>query len=189
MQSIRSRTVVLAANDVDTDQIIPARFLTSTQREGFGAALFADWRYDSAGRPAHDFVLNHPKSAGCHILVAGRNFGCGSSREHACWALREFGFRAVISRDFADIFRSNALKNGLLPVVVEEDLHRWLLDHPGIELQIDLERTALILPDERHVAFPIDAFARYCLMQGIDELGYLLSQRPAISAFERGRTA
>jgi 3-isopropylmalate/(R)-2-methylmalate dehydratase small subunit len=183
---IRSRTVVLPANDIDTDQIIPARFLTTTQSDGFGHALFADWRFDAAGRARPGFVLNRPESVGCDILVAGNNFGCGSSREHAAWALRDFGIRAIVSPSFADIFRSNALKNGLLPVIADEHVHRWLLSHPGAEVAIDLEETTMTLPDGRCVKFPIDAFARFCLLQGTDELGYLLAQATAITAFERG---
>ena len=184
---IRSPTVVMPSTNIDTDQIIPARFLTTTTREGLGAALFADWRYDSSGAPRADFVLNRPESRGCAILVAGRNIGCGSSREHAPWALLDFGFRAVVSTEIADIFRNNSLKNGLLPVVVDEATHEWLLAHPGVELTIDLPSTTLRLPDGREVEFPVEAFARYCLMNGVDELGYLLGQTAAIEAYE-GRT-
>ena len=187
MHAFRSRTVVLSAHDIDTDQIIPARFLTTTRRDGFGHALFADWRFDTAGRLRPGFALNQPEAVGCEILVAGRNFGCGSSREHAAWALRDFGYRAVVSSAFADIFRSNALKNGLLPVTVDEDVHSWLLAHPGAEVAIDLEATTLTLADGRVLPFPIEAFARYRLLQGIDELDYLLAQSPAIDTFEQGR--
>jgi len=182
---IRSRTVVMPSTNIDTDQIIPARFLTTTTREGLGAALFADWRYDPAGAPRPDFVLNRPEARGCGILVAGRNIGCGSSREHAPWALLDFGFRAVVSTEIADIFRNNSLKNGLLPVVVDETTHDWLLSHPGVELTIDLPSTTLRLPDGREIEFPIEAFSRYCLMNGVDELGYLLGQSAAIEAYER----
>ena len=187
IRMIRSRTAVLPVNDIDTDQIIPARFLTTTRSEGFSRALFADWRIDATGRPRPEFVLNRPETAGCAILVAGRNFGCGSSREHAAWALRDFGFRAIVSTAFADIFRSNALKNGLLPVTVDEDLHSRLLAHPGLEVAIDLEATTVTLADGSVARFPIEAFARYCLLHGTDELGYLLAQQPAIDAFERRR--
>lgn len=187
IQKIRSRTVVLPATDIDTDQIIPARFLTTTSRDGFGRALFNDWRFDAEGRPRPEFPLNKPDAAGCAILVAGFNFGCGSSREHAPWALLDFGIQAVVSTSFADIFRSNALKNGLLPVMVDAAIHEWLLAHPGAEVEIDLESTALTLPDGRRAAFPIEPFARHCLLNGVDELGYLVSQRPAIDAFERNR--
>jgi 3-isopropylmalate/(R)-2-methylmalate dehydratase small subunit len=182
---IRSRTVVMPSSNIDTDQIIPARFLTTTTRDGLGAALFADWRYDAAGRPQPDFVLNRPEARGCEILVAGRNIGCGSSREHAPWALLDHGFRAVVSTEIADIFRSNSLKNGLLPVVVDEATHDWLLAHPGAEIEIDLGETCLRLPDGRVARFPVEAFARYCLMNGVDELGYLLGQADAIADYER----
>jgi 3-isopropylmalate/(R)-2-methylmalate dehydratase small subunit len=185
---IRSRTVVLPATDVDTDQIIPARFLTTTSRDGLGRALFADWRFDANGHPRPDFVLNRPEAAGCAILVAGRNFGCGSSREHAPWALHDFGIRAVISTAIADIFFNNSLKNGLLPVLVDEDTHGWLLAHPGAAVEIDVEATTVTLPDNRCVKFPLEAFARHCLVHGVDELGYLLSRAPAIDAWERART-
>jgi 3-isopropylmalate/(R)-2-methylmalate dehydratase small subunit len=182
---IRSRTVVMPSSNIDTDQIIPARFLTTTTREGLGAALFADWRYAADGRPNAEFVLNRPEARGCEILVAGRNIGCGSSREHAPWALLDYGFRAVISTEIADIFRSNSLKNGLLPIVVDEATHAWLVANPGAEVEIDLPSTTLRLPEGRSVAFPIEAFARYCLMNGVDELGYLLKQADAITAHER----
>ena len=182
---IRSRTAVMPSSNIDTDQIIPARFLTTTTRDGLGAALFADWRYGADGRPNPEFLLNRPEAQGCEILVAGRNIGCGSSREHAPWALLDFGFRAVISTEIADIFRSNSLKNGLLPVVVDEATHAWLVANPGAEVEIDLPSTTLRLPDGRSVRFPVDAFARYCLMNGVDELGYLLKQADAIAAYER----
>ena len=182
---IRSRTVVMPSSNIDTDQIIPARFLTTTTREGLGAALFADWRYDAAGRPVPDFVLNRPETRDCAILVAGRNIGCGSSREHAPWALLDYGFRAVVSTEIADIFRSNSLKNGLLPVVVDEATHGWLVANPGAGIDVDLEATCLRLPGGREVPFPVEAFARYCLMNGVDELGYLLGQAEAIAAYER----
>jgi 3-isopropylmalate/(R)-2-methylmalate dehydratase small subunit len=182
---IRSRTAVMPSSNIDTDQIIPARFLTTTTRDGLGAALFADWRYGADGRPNPEFVLNRPEAEGCEILVAGRNIGCGSSREHAPWALLDFGFRAVISTEIADIFRNNSLKNGLLPVVVDEATHAWLVANPGAEVEIDLPSTTLRLPDGRSVSFPVEAFARYCLMNGVDELGYLLKQVDAIAAYER----
>jgi 3-isopropylmalate/(R)-2-methylmalate dehydratase small subunit len=183
---IRSPTVVMPATDIDTDQIIPARFLRTTTREGFGTRLFADWRYDASGTPRADFVLNRPEAHGCSILVAGRNFGCGSSREHAPWALLDYGFRAVISTEIADIFRSNSLKNGLLPIEVDEPTGRWLLEHPGAEVAIDLDTTTLRLPDGRAVRFPIEGFARYCLLNGVDELGFLLARQAEIAAYEQG---
>ena len=181
---IRSRTVVMPSSNIDTDQIIPARFLTTTTREGLGASLFADWRYDADGRPRPEFVLNQPHARGCRILVAGHNIGCGSSREHAPWALLDHGFRAVVSTGIADIFRSNSLKNGLLPVIVDAAVHEWLLANPGAEIEIDLPAGVLRLPDGREVSFPIEAFARYCLLHGVDELGYLLGQSDAIAAYE-----
>jgi 3-isopropylmalate/(R)-2-methylmalate dehydratase small subunit len=183
---VESKTVVLRSSDIDTDQIIPARFLTTTTKEGLGKNAFADWRYDSQGNPKVDFILNQPAAKGCAILVAGRNFGCGSSREHAPWSLLDFGFRAVISSEIADIFRSNSLKNGLLPVVVDADTHSWLLDNPGVQVRIDLSKNTLTLPNGNSVKFPIEAFARYCLLNGVDELGYLLKQSDAIAKFEQG---
>ena len=185
VKQIRSRTVVLPISNIDTDQIIPARFLTSTSRAGFGKNLFADWRYDAAGNPKSDFVLNRPEAQGARVLVAGRNIGCGSSREHAAWALQDHGIDAVISTEFADIFRTNSLKNGLVPVLVDETTHAWLLAHPGAEVSIDVEHTSLSLPDGSAVKFPLEGFARYCLLNGVDELGYLLSQSAAISTYEQ----
>lgn len=188
MQPIRiieSRTAVLPFTNIDTDQIIPARFLTTTTKEGLGKQAFTDWRYDASGAPKPDFALNRPEAAGCSILVAGRNFGCGSSREHAPWALLDYGLRAVISTEIADIFRNNSLKNGLLPIVVDEQTHRWLIDHPGAQLRIDVESSTVTLPDGTTVKFPIDAFARYCLLNGVDELGFLQQQSAAIARFEQ----
>jgi 3-isopropylmalate/(R)-2-methylmalate dehydratase small subunit len=187
IRSIESRTVVLPYTNIDTDQIIPARFLTTTTKEGLGKLAFSDWRYDAAGNARPEFVLNRPEADGCAILVAGRNFGCGSSREHAPWALLDFGIRAVISTEIADIFRSNSLKNGLLPIVIDETRHRWLLEHPGTPLRIDLESSTVILPDGTAVSFAIEAFARYCLLNGTDELGFLLRQSAAISSYEQAR--
>ena len=182
-----ARTAVLPYSNIDTDQIIPARFLRTTDRAGLGQQLFHDWRYDSTGAPRADFPLNQPGAAGCTVLVADRNFGCGSSREHAPWALLDYGFRAVISTEIADIFRSNALRNGLLPIVVDEPHAAWLLAHPGAELQIDLEHNTVTFPDGDAVEFQIERFARYCLLNGVDEMGYLRSQEPAIARFERAR--
>ncbi len=184
IKTLRSTTVVMPSTNIDTDQIIPARYLTVTTRMGLGKALFADLRYAADGTPKPDFVLNRPEAAGSRILVAGHNFGCGSSREHAPWALHDYGFRAVVSSAIADIFKSNALKNGLLPVIVDPATHRWLVEHPGAEVTIDLETTELALPDGRRVTFPIDRFARHCLLNGIDELGYLRAQLPAIERYE-----
>ena len=184
-QSIRSRTVVMARTNIDTDQIIPARFLTTTTRDGLGQHLFADWRYGADGRPVAGFALNEPSARGAEVLVAGRNFGCGSSREHAAWALGDYGIKAVISTEIADIFRNNALKNGLVPIVVDEPTHAELLARPGEELTIDLERSTLSLPGGGEVRFALEPFARYCLLNGVDETGYLLGQDAAISAYER----
>ena len=183
--TLTSRTVVMPAANIDTDQIIPARFLTTTTRAGLGAQLFTDWRYDASGAPRAQFVLNRPESQGCRVLVAGRNFGCGSSREHAPWALLDYGFRAVISTELADIFCSNALKNGLLPVIVDEDTSAWLLAHPGVEVTLDVAAGTLTLPTGAAVPFPLGAFDRHCLLKGVDELGYLLDRRAAIAAFEQ----
>ncbi|SRR6266568_2970690 len=188
LRTLRSRTVVLARDHVDTDQIIPARFLKGTDKKGLGKALFSDWRYDEAGAPRPEFILNRPEARGAAILVAGDNFGCGSSREHAPWALVDAGFRAVVSTSIADIFRNNALKNGLLPVVVEPPAHARLLAAPGAEVAIDLEDLSLTLPGGGVAHFPLDAFARYCLMNGVDELGYLLDQAGSIRAFEQARS-
>ncbi len=188
LKKFSSRTVVLPFTNIDTDQIIPARFLRTTVRAGLGKELFHDWRYDATGAARPEFALNRPEAAGCGILVAGRNFGCGSSREHAPWALLDFGIRAVISTEIADIFRSNALKNGLLPIVVDEQRARWLLSHPGVELQVDLEQNTLSLPNGDAVNFQIERFARHCLLNGVDEMGYLRSQGPSIDRYERSRS-
>ena len=187
--TLRSRTVVMPSTNIDTDQIVPARFLTTTSKEGLGAALFADWRYDAQGKPKPDFILNKPEAAGCRILVTGRNIGCGSSREHAPWALVDYGIQAVISTEIADIFKNNSLKNGLLPIVVDDSTHAWLIAHPGIEIEVNLASATLNIPDHSPISFPIDPFARYCLMNGVDELGFLLSKNSAIEAYEGRRRA
>ncbi len=190
MQAIRqliSNTVVMPATDIDTDQIIPARFLTTTSRDGLGSRLFHDWRFKTDGKPNPDFILNQPQASGCEILVAGRNFGCGSSREHAPWALLDFGLRAVISTEIADIFRSNSLKNGLLPIVVDEKTHAWLIGHPGVEIRIDVEQSTVSLPNGSSAIYPIDEFARYCLLEGVDQLGFLRKHSDAIAQFEETR--
>ena len=174
-------------DDIDTDQIIPARFLTTTTKTGLGEKLFNDWRYAGDGSPKPDFVLNTEAARGAEVLVGGRNFGCGSSREHAPWALVDFGIRAVVSTEIADIFRNNSLKNGLVPVLVDSDTHAWLLANPGVHVKIDLESRTIGLPDGRKVAFPIDGFSRYCLMNGLDQLGFLLESEAAIAAFEEAR--
>jgi len=184
LKRVRSRTLVIASSNIDTDQIIPARFLTTTTKDGLGRQLFADWRYRADGSPNPDFILNRPEARGAQVLVAGRNFGCGSSREHAPWALLDFGIRAVISTEIADIFRGNSLKNGLLPVTVDDATSGWLLDNPGAEVDIDLERTRLTLPTGASVSFAPEAFARHCLLNGIDELGYLRSRLSDIERYE-----
>src|ERR671913_1241091 len=185
--SLTSRVTPLPVNDIDTDQIIPARFLKATDKNGMGDNLFADWRYNADGSPKADFVLNKSASQGAQILLAGGNFGCGSSREHAPWALTAFGFRAVISTSFADIFRSNSLKNGLIPIVVDETTHKLLFDYveevPDAEFAVDLESQTLSFPDGS-VQFPIDAFNKACLLNGTDELGYIMSFEEEIAAFE-----
>ena len=185
---IRSATVVLPTKDIDTDQIIAARFLTTTSRDGLGKNLFYDLRYDSHGSERPAFPLNDTATKGCGILVAGNNFGCGSSREHAPWALLDYGFRAIVSTEIADIFRNNSLKNGLVPVVVDASTHRWLLDNQGADIEIDVETSTLKLPDGKLVSFPIDAFSRYCLIEGIDQLGYLRQHQDRIHEFEESRS-
>lgn len=181
-----SKTVVLPATNIDTDQLIPARFLKVLAREGLAAGLFADWRYDPAGRPVPDFPLNRTEAQGAQILVGGDNFGCGSSREHAPWALFDYGFRAVVSSSIADIFRGNAVKTGLLPVVVDAEMHAKLLAAPGLEVTIDL--AAQTLSSAAGTArFSVDPFARFCLLNGTDELGFLLDQEDAIAAYEGAR--
>lgn len=186
--TFKTKTVVLPTQNIDTDQIIPARFLKVTDKKGLGKALFSDWRYDKAGNANPDFVLNRPEAQGARVLVGGDNFGCGSSREHAPWALVDFGFQAVISSSIADIFRNNSTKNGLIPIVVPEAVHQKLLAKPGMEVTVDLEKTELRLEDGTVAKFPIDPFARYRLLNGVDELGFLLSQDEKISAFERSRS-
>ena len=186
--TLNSRVVVMPVENIDTDQIIPARFLKVTDKTGLGANLFCDWRYNEDGTPKPDFILNQPQHKGAQILIAGDNFGCGSSREHAPWALTGWGFRAVISTSFADIFRNNSLKNGLLPVIVPVDVHRMLVEmyaaDPDLDLMIDLPSQTLVLPDEEEVKFPIDAFSKTCLLNGVDELGYILVLEEHIQRFE-----
>ena len=183
-----SRMVVLPVNNIDTDQIIPARFLKITTKEGLDKHLFQDWRYDESGQPKPDFVLNQPRAKGCEILLAGDNFGCGSSREHAPWALTQFGFRAVISTSFADIFRGNSLKNSLLPILIPADAHAALFAAVAkdreAQVVVDLSAQKLTLPDGRQVEFPVDEFSKHCLIEGVDELGYILKRDAAIRDFE-----
>ncbi len=183
--SFQSRTVVMSNSDIDTDQIIPARFLTTTERTGLGKHLFSEWRYNADGTNNDAFILNTQEAEGCFVLVAGDNFGCGSSREHAPWSLIDFGFRAVISTSMADIFRSNALKNGLLPIVVSEEFHKNLLNNPGVKVTIDLEQCSVSVANGGTENFAINNFSHYCLMNGVDELGFLQQHLPQIEKFER----
>jgi 3-isopropylmalate/(R)-2-methylmalate dehydratase small subunit len=182
---IHSRTAVLVDENIDTDRIIPARFLTTTERSGLGKHCFQDWRYAQDGRDNPDFPLNKPEARGCSILVAGRNFGCGSSREHAPWALLDYGIQAVLCSEIADIFRGNALKNGLLAIVLDEAEHGWLLKNPGIELSIDVREQVIELSDGGRIGFQLEAFARHCLLNGVDQLGFLLQQNNAITHYEQ----
>jgi 3-isopropylmalate/(R)-2-methylmalate dehydratase small subunit len=186
--NFRSRLVPLPINNIDTDQIIPARFLKTTSKEGLDLQLFCDWRYDAAGDPKPDFILNQPRAVGAQVLLAGDNFGCGSSREHAPWALTQFGFRAIVSTSFADIFKGNALKNSLLPIAVPADAQAELFAavaaNPDATVEIDLAAQTLTTPAGRAVPFSIDAFSKHCLLEGVDELGYILKQEGAIGAYE-----
>ena len=188
VRAFSGRTVALPINDIDTDQIIPARYLKVTDKAGLGAACFADWRYESDGTPKAEYPLNRPEYQGAQVLIGGHNFGCGSSREHAPWALVGAGFRAVISTYFADIFRNNALKNGLLPIVVDDATHRQLIslaqEEPTAEVRVDLASQSVTLPDGRSVTFPIDGFSKHCLLNGVDQIGYVLSLDSTIAEFE-----
>ena len=187
LTTITSRTLVLPLANIDTDQIMPAKFLSMTTKAGLGEHVFANLRYDANGNPT-DHDLNSEAGKACEILVAGHNFGCGSSREHAPWGLTDYGFRVVISSEIADIFRNNSLKNGLLPIIIEKSAHQWLLDHPNEEVTVDLERCEVRLPKNGGTySFEIDAFSRHCLMEGVDEMGYLQAQDEAISAYEAAR--
>ncbi len=185
---LSSHAVLVARDDIDTDQIIPARFLTTTTRSGLGRHLFADWRYDADGAPITAFELNAPSSTGAQILVGGRNFGCGSSREHAPWALNDWGFRAVIASSFADIFRSNAHKNGVLTIALDEAVlrrtHEALRADPSARITVDLAAQTVALPDDTIAAFTIEAFSKRCVLEGLDELSALLAELPAIEAWE-----
>jgi 3-isopropylmalate/(R)-2-methylmalate dehydratase small subunit len=191
--NFESRMMPLAINDIDTDQIIPARFLKTTSKLGLDKQLFNDWRYDAQGNPKPDFILNEPRMQGVEVLLVGDNFGCGSSREHAPWALTQWGFRAVISTSFADIFKQNALKNSLLPIVVPADVHAELFHalaaDPDAKVKVDLPMQTLTTPSGRTVEFPVDGFSKHCLVNGVDELGYILQQESAIAAFEKSHPA
>ncbi|MDZ4671277.1 MAG: 3-isopropylmalate dehydratase small subunit [Phototrophicales bacterium] len=188
LQAFTGKVVALPINDIDTDQIIPARYLKVTDKAGLGEACFSDWRYNADGSPKPEFVLNKPEHAGSQVLVGGHNFGCGSSREHAPWALMGAGFKAVISTYFADIFQNNSLKNGLLPIVVDDETHKQLIslaeEDPNIEIHVDLASQQITLPDGRKVTFPVDAFSKYCLLQGVDQMGFLLNLDPDIVKYE-----
>lgn len=191
--TLASQMVAIPGENIDTDQIIPTRFLKTTSKSGLGLHLFADWRYNPDGTPKADFPLNQPEAEQSAILLAGDNFGCGSSREHAPWALMDFGIKVVISTSFADIFRNNALKNGLLPVIVDPETHRQLFslveEEPDTVITVDLASQTLTLPDERRATFPIDSFSKTCLLEGIDQLGYLLKHEPQIGGYERTHPA
>ena len=184
IKTFSANTVNLPNEDIDTDQIIPARFLTRQTTDGIGECLFADWRFDKSGKPNENFILNQAESVNAGILVAGNNFGCGSSREHAAWSLLDYGFRAVVSSSFADIFQNNSLKNGLITIIVDLETHKWLIEHPATELTVDLENTEIILENGKAIVFPIDSFARYCLLHGVDQLGYILKHDSEITVYE-----
>ena len=188
IKRIQGRTVVLPTRDIDTDQIIAARFLTTTSSDGLGKNAFYDLRHNKDGSKKPDFILNQPAAEGCSILIGGNNFGCGSSREHAPWALLDYGFEAVISTEIADIFRSNSLKNGLLAIAIGTEAHERLMATPGEEIVIDVESTTITLPDGQLIEFEMDGFARHCLLEGIDQLGFLQQSSAAIRSFEENRS-
>ncbi len=188
-RTVASRSVVLRQTNIDTDQIIPARFLSTTERKGLGKHAFNDWRQQADGSPNPDFAFNQPQNQGRSILLAGRNFGCGSSREHAPWALTDLGLRAIVSSEIADIFRSNSLKNGLLPIVLAETDVQALMERPDDELSIDVATRELRTPDGRVFSFPLDGFSQTCLLEGVDEMGYLLARDADISRFEDARVS
>jgi len=193
IKSFTSTIVALPIQDIDTDQIIPARWLKVTDKSGLADGLFYAWRYNADGSPKPDFVLNRPDVQGAQILIAGNNFGCGSSREHAVWALQGYGFKAVISTYFASIFNNNALKNGLLPIVVDQETYYQLVslfdEDPTASVTVDLANQLLILPGDQQVSFPIDSFAKHCLINGVDQLGFLQAEEPAIAAYESAHSA
>jgi len=193
IKSFTAKIVALPIQDIDTDQIIPARYLRTIDKAGLGDGLFADWRYNGDGSPKPDFVLNRPDVQGAQILVAGNNFGCGSSREHAPWALQGYGFKAVISTSFANIFNNNSLKNGLLPIVVDQETYYQLVslfeEDPATAVTVDLASQTLTLPGGQQVSFPIDPFTKHCLLNGVDQMGFLLGEEPEIAAYEASHTA
>ncbi len=188
IKTFAAKAVAVPINDIDTDQIIPARYLKVTDKSGLGEGLFYSWRYNADGTPKDDFVLNRPEVQGAQVLVAGDNFGCGSSREHAPWALQGYGFKAVVSTHFADIFRNNSLKNGLLPIQVDQETYYQLVsmceEDPETTLTVDLANQKLVLPGGQSVGFPIESFAKHCLLNGIDQMGFLLGEEDAIAAYE-----
>ena len=192
-ETFSSRLLPLPVDNIDTDQIIPARFLKTISKAGLSDQLFYDWRYDAEGNPKPDFILNQPRAKGAAILLGGDNFGCGSSREHAPWALTQFGFRAVISTSFADIFKGNALKNSLLPIEVPAEIHAELFqkvdENPDYEVTVDLARQKLVLADGREVHFDVDPFAKQCMLEGVDELGWILKHEDDIRAYEASHPA
>ena len=184
LRTVTSRTMVLPLENIDTDQIMPAKFLSMTTKAGLGEHVFANLRYNEDGSET-EHELNTPEGKACEILVAGHNFGCGSSREHAPWGLTDYGFRVVISSEIADIFRGNSLKNGLLPIIIDKRAHQWLLENPGADVTVDLETCEVRLPRNGGTYnFEVDAFSRHCLMEGVDEMGYLQNQDAALSAYE-----
>jgi 3-isopropylmalate/(R)-2-methylmalate dehydratase small subunit len=193
IKTFTAKIVALPIQDIDTDQIIPARYLRTIDKAGLGDGLFADWRYNGDGSPKPDFVLNRPDVQGAQILVAGNNFGCGSSREHAPWALQGYGFKAVISTSFANIFNNNSLKNGLLPIVVDQETYYQLVslfeEDPATAVTVDLASQTLTLPGGQQVSFPIDPFTKLCLLNGVDQMGFLLGEEPEIAAYEASHTA
>jgi 3-isopropylmalate/(R)-2-methylmalate dehydratase small subunit len=193
IKTFTAKIVALPVPDIDTDQIIPARYLKTIDKAGLGDGLFSDWRYNADGSPKPDFVLNRPDVQGAQILVAGNNFGCGSSREHAPWALQGYGFKVVVSTFFADIFKNNSLKNGLLPIVVDQEAYYQLVslfeEDPATAVTVDLASQTLTLPGGQRVTFPIDPFAKHCLLNGVDQMGFLLAEEPAIAAYEDGHAA
>jgi 3-isopropylmalate/(R)-2-methylmalate dehydratase small subunit len=193
IKTFTSTIVALPLENVDTDQIIPARYLKVTDKSGLGDGLFYAWRYNADGTPKADFVLNRPDVQGAQVLIAGNNFGCGSSREHAPWALQGYGFKAVISTYFADIFKGNSLKNGLLPIVVDQETYYQLVslfdEDPTTSVTVDLANQQLILPGGQRVGFPIDPFAKHCLLNGVDQLGFLQAEQPAVEAYEAAHPA
>jgi len=193
IKTFTSQIVALPINDIDTDQIIPANYLKVTDKSGLGEGLFYSWRYNADGSPKEDFVLNRPEARGAQVLIAGNNFGCGSSREHAPWALQGYGFKAVISTYFADIFKGNSLKNGLLPIQVDNDTYYQLVsmceEDPTTTVTVDLANQRLILPGGQSVGFPIEPFAKHCLLNGVDQMGFLIGEDDVIAAYESGHPA